>query len=137
MALRKTILRYLRPDALALLWLLPRTRSPRDELMQLERARQRLLSQLQLAGPSSVPTTTTPERAGDGMWRYQVPGGPLLLVVPDHTVKVVGAAASWPGGLRLEDEATAVSYTHLVRADPGGRRSRCSGRSLPRQRPYP
>ena len=123
-ALRKTILRYLRPDALALLWLLPRTRSPRDEVTQLERARQRLLGQLQLAGPSSVPTTTTPERASDGMWRYQVPGGPLLLVVPDHTVKVVGAAASWPGGLRLEDEATAGSHVLMARLWPHSSRGR-------------
>lgn len=123
-ALRKTILRYLRRDALALLWLLPRTRSPRDELTQLERARQRLLSQLQPVGPSVVPASTTPAKASDGVWRYQVPGGPLLLVVPDHSVKVVGAAASWPGGLRLEDEPTAGSHVLLTRLWPHSPRGR-------------
>jgi zinc protease len=114
-ALRKTMARYLRRDSLAALWLLPRSRSPREETAHLERSRVRLLAQLQQSLPIADQPSKTPERSANGVWRYQVPGGPLLLVVTDHTVKVVGAAASWPGGLSLEDEQTAGSHALLQR----------------------
>jgi len=113
--LRKTITRFLRRDALQLLWLLPRSRTPRDEAAQLERSRSRLLVQLQQAVPPGLSKVLASERSSDGVWRFQLPGGPLVLVVPDHNVKVVGAAASWPGGLLLEDEQTAGSHALLAR----------------------
>lgn len=114
-ALRKTMGRYLRRDALSVLWLLPRSRAPKEESAQLERSRQRLLSQLQQAVPVSAPVPSEPQRVRDGVWRHQVPGGPLVLLVPDHSVSVVAVAASWPGGLRLEDEQTAGSHALWAR----------------------
>lgn len=114
-ALRKTIGRYLRREALSVLWLLPRSHAPKEESAQLERSRQRLLSQLQQAIPVSAPASSEPQLGQDGVFRHQVPGGPLVLLVPDHNVKVVAAAASWPGGLRLEDEQTAGSHALWTR----------------------
>ena len=132
-ALRKTMGRYLRRDALAVLWLLPRSRAPKEEATQLERSRQRLLSQLPQAFPVSVPSQSGPQLGKDGVWRHQVPGGPLVLLMPDHGVKVVAAAASWPGGLRLEDEQTAGSHAlwaRLWQHTPRGRGGAALGEAL-------
>lgn len=121
--------RYLRRDSLAALWLLPRSRSPREETAHLERSRVRLLAQLQQSLPIVNQPSKTRERSANGVWRYQVPGGPLLLVVTDHTVKVVGAAASWPGGLSLEDGRTArQSVVRLLHGCGERRRAVVAGR---------
>ncbi len=113
-SLRQTVLRHLRRESLQGLWLLPRGRGPRDEAAQLERNRGRLLSLLRTP-PQNPARPLVAERTDGGMWRYQVPGGPLLIVLPDHGVEVVAAAASWPGGLSLEDEQTAGGHALLSR----------------------
>lgn len=113
-SLRRVLQSHAPHDSLAGLWLLPRTRTPRDEVAQIERSRSRLLSQLKTPQPQSQ-RPLAPARTDGGVWRYQVPGGPLVLVLPDHGVQIVSAAASWPGGLTLEDEQTAGGHALLSR----------------------
>ncbi len=113
-SLRQTLLRHLRRESLQGLWLLPRSRNPREEAAQLERSRSRLLALLRTP-PQNPARPLVLDRSDGGVFRYQVPSGPLVLVLPDHGVEVVAAAASWPGGLSLEDEQTAGGHALLSR----------------------
>ena len=62
----------------------------------------------------------------DGVWRHQVPGGPLVLLMPDHGVKVVAAAqagrAGWAARRRSDGGKSQLwhrlykQYRHAVEA---------------------
>jgi zinc protease len=113
-SLRQILLRHLQRDSLIGLWLWPRSRTPKDDAAQLERSRNRLLAQLKTP-PPTVQKPLAAARKDGGVWRYQVPGGPLVLLLPDHSVPIVAAAATWPGGLSLEDEQTAGGHELISR----------------------
>jgi zinc protease len=68
-----------------------------------------------------------------GVLEYTLPSGARLLIVPEHSVEIVGVAALWPGGLRAEDERTAGAHQLLARLWPRSSRVRTAealGREL-------
>ena len=87
--------------------------------------------QLQLAQNNGTPRPTRPapiptklQQVQSGVFEYTLPSGARLLIVPEHSVEIVGVAALWPGGLRVEDERTAGAHQLLSRLWPRSSRTR-------------
>lgn len=83
--------------------------------------------------PRPAPVAARVPTASAGVFEYVLPSGARLLIVPEHSVEIVGVAALWPGGLRAEDERTAGAHQLLARLWPRSARLRTAeavGREL-------
>ena len=91
-SLRQILLRHLQRDSLIGLWLWPRSRTPKDDAAQLERSRNRSLAQLKTP-PPTVQSRLRRHAKTAGL-ALSSAGGPLVLLLPDHSVPIVAAAAT-------------------------------------------
>ncbi len=134
LALRQTLSRYLTQENLTLVALRPppgnttsgRTDAGSESAAGLVRRLQLQLVQSAAAlGPMAPRAAATQVKpVPGGVFAATLPSGARLLIVPEHSVGVVGIAALWPGGLRGEDERTAGAHQLLARLWPRSARTR-------------
>lgn len=105
-------------DALSVLWLLPSVGNARADEQAVNAARGRLAGCLPRVSQQKEPTF---DEVQNGVWKKKLTRGPVLWIKPDHSVRRVGAAATWRGGLSLEDETTAGTHALLARLWFAGR----------------
>lgn len=136
LALRQTLSRYLTPENLTLVALRPppgnatngRTDAGAEPTAGLVRRLQLQLSQSVAAlgpmAPRAAAMATQVKPVPGGTFAATLPSGARLLIVPEHSVGIVGIAALWPGGLRGEDERSAGAHQLLARLWPRSVRTR-------------
>lgn len=134
LSLRQALGRYLTPENLTLVALRPQAAAgpgrgdtaSSDSAAGLLRRLQLQLSQsaAALRPLRPAPVAARVRTASPGVFEYALPSGARLLIVPEHSVEIVGIAALWPGGLRAEDERTAGAHQLLARLWPRSARLR-------------